>query len=396
MLKLTNTVQHYAWGSKTALTTLYGIPNPANQPMAELWMGAHPNGSSIVEDSRGYTRSLQEVIAEEATMLLGEAVATRFGELPFLFKVLCAGQPLSIQVHPNRQAAQVGFAKENTAGIPRNAAVRNYKDANHKPELVYALTPFVALNGFRDFTQIANLLLPLADAHPAIVDFLAQPQADTLRLLFTALLAMEGDKKAHALARLKALMADSQGEPWDTLSNIATYYPDDCGLFSLLLLNLIKLMPGEAMFLFAETPHAYLEGVGLEIMANSDNVLRAGLTEKYIDIPELIANVVFKEKLAPQWLTTPVREGIALHFPVPVDDFAFSIYTLDSSDTVLPAGSVAILFCTEGDVTLCDGEQVLQLVAGESVFIGACEPAVAVSGAGQLARAYIGSFDSPA
>jgi len=396
MLKLTNKVQHYAWGSKTALTRLYGIPNPANQPMAELWMGAHPNGSSLVEDARGYTRSLQEVIAEETTALLGEAVATRFGELPFLFKVLCAGKPLSVQVHPNRQAAQAGFAKEESAGIPRNAAVRNYKDANHKPELVYALTPFVALNGFRDFAQIVALLQPLADAHPAIVDFLAQPQADTLRQLFAALLAMTGDEKKHALTRLKQQMADGQGEPWDRLRTIARDYPDDCGLFSPLLLNLIKLMPGEAMFLFAETPHAYLEGVGLEIMANSDNVLRAGLTEKYIDIPELIANVVFKEKRAPQWLTPPVSEGLARHFPVPVDDFAFSVYTLDASDTVLPAGSVAILFCIEGDITLSDGEQILQLVAGESVFIGASEPAVVASGSGQLARAYVDGVDSSA
>ncbi|MCS3430615.1 mannose-6-phosphate isomerase [Klebsiella sp. BIGb0407] len=390
MLKLINKVQHYAWGSTTALTVLYGIPNPGNKPMAELWMGAHPNGSSMINDSRGYSRSLQEIIAEDTVKSLGEAVARRFGELPFLFKVLCAGQPLSVQVHPSREAAQAGFAREDIAGIPRNAATRNYKDANHKPELVYALTPFIALNGFRDFTEITNLLQPLADAHPAIVDFLAQPQADTLRQLFTALLAMEGDEKAHALARLKQRMADTQGEPWDQLRNIATYYPDDCGLFSPLLLNLIKLMPGEAMFLFAETPHAYLEGIGLEIMANSDNVLRAGLTGKYIDIPELIANVAFKEKLAAQWLTAPVSDGQTAHFPVPVDDFAFSVYTLEVRGTVLPAGNPAILFCIEGEASLSDGEQTIQLVAGESAFIDASESAVIISGKGKLARAYAG------
>lgn len=388
MLKLTNRVQHYAWGNKTALTELYGIPNPENQPMAELWMGAHPNGSSIIEDDRGYTRTLQEIIATDTVGRLGEVIAARFGELPFLFKVLCAGQPLSIQVHPSRQAAQAGFARENAAGIPRNAATRNYKDANHKPELVYALTPFVALNGFRDFAEMANLLQPLADAHPAIVEFLAHPQAETLRRLFTALLAMTGDEKRHALARLNQQIGDNQGEPWDTVRTMATYYPNDCGLFSPLLLNLIKLMPGEAMFLFAQTPHAYLEGVGLEIMANSDNVLRAGLTEKYIDIPELIANVDFKEKLASQWLTAPVSKGPAAHFPVPVDDFAFSVYTLEDTDTVLPAGSPAILFCIEGKVSLSDGKQRLQLVAGESVFIDASESEVIISGQGKLARAY--------
>ncbi|WP_299997145.1 mannose-6-phosphate isomerase [uncultured Cedecea sp.] len=388
MRKLTNKVQHYAWGSKTALTTLYGIPNPENQPMAELWMGAHPSGSSMTEDFRGYSLSLQELIAEDSLGLLGEAVASRFGELPFLFKVLCAGQPLSIQVHPDLQAAQAGFARENIAGIPRNAATRNYKDANHKPELVYALTPFVALNGFRSLAEIANLLRPLADAHPAIADFLTQPQLDTLRLLFTELLAMQGDEKIHALTRLNQQIKKCQGEPWDTLRTIATYYPNDGGLFSPLLLNLIKLIPGEAMFLFAQTPHAYLEGVGLEIMANSDNVLRAGLTEKYIDINELVANVAFKEKLAPQWLTTPVSDGQALHFPVPVDDFAFSVYTLETAGTVLPAGSPAILFCISGEVSLSNGEHKLQLMAGESAFIDAREPAVTISGKGKLARAY--------
>lgn len=388
MLKLINRVQHYAWGNKTALTELYGIANPENRPMAELWMGAHPNGSSLIKGCRGETRTLHEIIAEDNLGQLGEAITTGFGELPFLFKVLCAGQPLSIQVHPDRQAAQAGFARENAEGIPRNAAIRNYKDANHKPELVYALTPFVALNGFRDFAEMATLLRPLADAHPAIGDFLAQPQAETLRLLFTSLLAMSGDEKNHALARLNQQVSNSQGEPWDTLRSIATYFPNDCGLFSPLLLNLIKLNPGDAMFLFAQTPHAYLEGVGLEIMANSDNVLRAGLTEKYIDIPELIASVDFKEKRQPEWLTAPVSEGQALHFPVPVDDFAFSVYTLEASDTLLPVGSPAILFCIEGEAILSEGEQTLQLAAGESVFVGASDPAVTVSGKGKLARAY--------
>lgn len=388
MLKLTNKVQHYAWGSKTALTELYAIPNPENQPMAELWMGAHPNGSSLIKDDRGIMRSLQEMIAEDSDKRLGERVAARFGELPFLFKVLCAGQPLSIQVHPNRERAQAGFTKENLAGIPRTSATRNYKDANHKPELVYALTPFIALNGFREFTEIANLLQPLADVHPAIVDFITQPQADTLRILFAALLAMEGEEKKYALTRLNQRIRENQGEPWDRLRTVATYYPEDCGLFSLLLLNLIELMPGEAMFLYAETPHAYLEGVGLEIMANSDNVLRAGLTEKYIDIPELIANVSFKEKRAAQWLTEPVTEEAALHFPVPVDDFAFSVYSLSQTDIVLPAGSPAILFCIEGEVMLHAGEQKQRLSAGESVFIDASAPEVTIGGQGKLARAY--------
>ncbi|WP_320752368.1 mannose-6-phosphate isomerase, class I, partial [Enterobacter roggenkampii] len=136
MQKLINSVQNYAWGSKTALTDLYGIANPNNLPMAELWMGAHPKSSSKIEDASGQARSLRDVIDADKAALLGDKVAQRFGELPFLFKVLCADQPLSIQVHPNKQASEIGFAKENAAGIPLDAAERNYKDPNHKPELV--------------------------------------------------------------------------------------------------------------------------------------------------------------------------------------------------------------------------------------------------------------------
>lgn len=136
MQKLINSVQNYAWGSKTALTELYGIANPSQQPMAELWMGAHPKSSSQVLGADGQTVALRDVIEHDKSALLGDAVAQRFGELPFLFKVLCAAQPLSIQVHPNKHNSEIGFAKENAAGIPMDAAERNYKDPNHKPELV--------------------------------------------------------------------------------------------------------------------------------------------------------------------------------------------------------------------------------------------------------------------
>jgi mannose-6-phosphate isomerase len=239
-------------------------------------------------------RSLRDAIDSDKATLLGAKVAERFGELPFLFKVLCAAQPLSIQVHPNKQASEIGFAKENAAGIPLDAAERNYKDPNHKPELVFALTPFLAMNAFREFS----------DRHPAAAGRrcpsgnCAIPRAagrEHLSQLFASLLNMKGEEKAHALRVLQAALDSEQGEPWQTIRLIAEFYPDDSGLFSPLLLNVVKLNPGEAMFLFAETPHAYLQGVALEVMANSDNVLRAGLTPKYIDIPELVANVKFSQ-----------------------------------------------------------------------------------------------------
>ncbi|HHH2810474.1 TPA: mannose-6-phosphate isomerase [Citrobacter amalonaticus] len=388
MQKLINSVQNYAWGSKTALTELYGMANPQQLPMAELWMGAHPKSSSKIEDASGQVVSLRDVIDGNQSALLGDAVAKRFGELPFLFKVLCAAQPLSIQVHPNKRNSEIGFAKENAAGIPMDAAERNYKDPNHKPELVFALTPFLAMNAFREFSEIVSLLQPVAGAHTAIAHFLEQPNAERLSQLFAALLSMQGEEKSRALAILKAALETQQGEPWQTIRLIAEFYPDDSGLFSPLLLNVVKLNPGEAMFLFAETPHAYLQGVALEVMANSDNVLRAGLTPKYIDIPELVANVKFEAKPANQLLTTPVKHGAELDFPIPVNDFAFSLHDLSAQETAIDQQSAAILFCVEGEAILRKGEQRLVLKPGESAFISAEESPVSVSGVGRVARVY--------
>ncbi|HCD7250623.1 TPA: mannose-6-phosphate isomerase [Citrobacter farmeri] len=388
MQKLINSVQNYAWGSKTALTELYGVANPQQLPMAELWMGAHPKSSSKVKDASGQIVSLRDVIDRQQSALLGDAVAKRFGELPFLFKVLCAAQPLSIQVHPNKRNSEIGFAKENAAGIPMDAAERNYKDPNHKPELVFALTPFLAMNAFREFSEIVSLLQPVAGAHTAIAHFLEQPNAERLSQLFAGLLSMQGEEKSRALAILKAALETQQGEPWQTIRLIAEFYPDDSGLFSPLLLNVVKLNPGEAMFLFAETPHAYLQGVALEVMANSDNVLRAGLTPKYIDIPELVANVKFDAKPANQLLTTPVKNGAELDFPIPVDDFAFSLHSLSAQETAIDQQSAAILFCVEGEAVLSKGEQRLVLKPGESAFISAEESPVSVSGVGRMARVY--------
>ena len=388
MQKLINSVQNYAWGSKSALTDLYGVANPDNLPMAELWMGAHPKSSSKVVDSSGQTRALRDVIDEDKRRLLGDAVAERFGELPFLFKVLCADQPLSIQVHPNKKNSETGFAKENAAGIPLDAAERNYKDPNHKPELVFALTPFLAMNAFREFSDIVSLLQPVAGAHPAIAHFLQAPGADRLRELFAALLNMQGEEKSRALAVLKSALDKQQGEPWQTIRAIAQFYPDDSGLFSPLLLNVVKLNPGEAMFLFAETPHAYLQGVALEVMANSDNVLRAGLTPKYIDIPELVANVKFTPKPATELLTQPARHGAELDFPIPVADFAFSLHDLSATPTQLAQQSAAIVFCVEGEAVLNKDAASLVLKAGESAFIAADESPVTASGTGRVARVF--------
>lgn len=387
MQKLINTLQNYAWGSPTALTELYGIPNPERRPLAELWMGAHPKSPSSVE-IEGNRLSLREVIEADKESQLSKAVADRFGELPYLFKVLCADQPLSIQVHPSKSAAEKGFARENTAGIPLSAAERNYKDANHKPELVFALTPFKAINGFRELHEIISLLQPVAGAHPAIAHFLQTPAMSGLAELFAALLSMEGEEKSLALDVLKSELRGQQAEPWATVAQIAEFYPQDSGLFSPLLLNVIELQPGEAMFLFAETPHAYLKGVALEVMANSDNVLRAGLTPKYIDIPELMANLKFEAKPYASLLTQPVKEGDTLNFPVPVEDFAFSLHQLSAQPEPVQQQSAAILFCVDGQALVSHDDQQLTLKPGESCFIPAKDSPVTLAGNGRVARVF--------
>ena len=387
MQKLNNSLQNYAWGSKTALTELYGIENPQGLPMAELWMGAHPKSPSTVEVN-GVTRSLRDVINDDQVATLGAAVAQRFGELPFLFKVLCADQPLSIQVHPSKTAAEAGFARENAAGIPLSAAERNYKDANHKPELVYALTPFQAMNGFRELPEIVSLLEPVAGAHPQIAHFLENASEAALAKLFATLLSLKDESKTRALGVLKSALNAREGEPWQTIKTIASDYPDDNGLFSPLLLNVITLQPGEAMFLFAETPHAYLKGVALEVMANSDNVLRAGLTPKFIDVPELLANLKFEAKPAATLLTQPQMQGDSLNFPIPVEDFAFAIHTLSATPLTLAQHSAALLFCIEGQAVIEKAGQQLVLQPGESCFVAASESPVSAAGTGRLARVY--------
>ncbi len=390
MKKMINSVQHYAWGSTEALTRLYGIPNPSDQPMAELWMGAHPKSSSRIHDAQDDTAtvSLRDAIARHPQASLGKAVADRFGELPFLFKVLCASAPLSIQVHPSKSAAERGFALENSQGVALDAANRNYKDPNHKPELVFALTPFQAMNGFRENSAIISLLQPVAGAHPAIAAFLQHPDQQHLAGLFGDLLSMTGDVKSLAIDVLKTTLKHQHGEPWDTIAALADVYPQDSGLFSPLLLNVITLQPGQAMFLYAETPHAYLRGDALEVMANSDNVLRAGLTPKYIDVPELLANVQFIAKPEDRLLTIPRAENGVLFFPIPVDDFAFSLHDLSADGQLLAQSSAAILFCLEGQAVLEKAGQRLTLKPGESAFVTAEESPIKASGTGRLARVY--------
>ncbi|HDZ8828191.1 TPA: mannose-6-phosphate isomerase, class I [Aeromonas dhakensis] len=386
-LSMQNPIQGYDWGSHDALTTLFGIPNPAGKPQAELWMGAHPNGCSEVVLA-GQTQKLSTLIERDPAAVLGEATQTRFGSLPFLFKVLCAEKALSIQVHPSKAQAEAGFAKEEAAGISPKAANRNYKDPNHKPELVFALTPYQAMNGFRAIPAILALFervkLP---ALAELVAALAASQNEAgLQHFFHQLLVQEGARKEEALAGLQAFAAKHQDEEtFALITSLAAQYPGDVGLFSPLLLNVVTLQPGQAMYLDACTPHAYVRGTGLEIMANSDNVLRAGLTPKYIDVAELLACTRCLPKPDDQILLAPRMDGAVQHFEVPVPDFTFSVYP--AGEHQLTTASAEILFAIDEAVILKRGDDTLRLEKGQSAFIPAATGRYQLLAEGRVARA---------
>lgn len=397
---LKNTLQHYAWGSKTAMTELFGFANPNNQPQAELWMGAHPSACSLLLTDDGEKR-LDDFIAENPEAVLGKAVYQRFGCLPYLLKILSAGEPLSIQVHPNKVNAEKGFARENAQGIPLDAPHRNYKDDNHKPELVYALTEYDALNGFREISEIIALFdtaaVPTLDS--VLSAFKLQPDNMGLQTFFAAVMSLSDEEKSQAVRELlntvkqtdKATdkMTDATTKiAFRLIADCAKLYPGDVGLFAPLLLNIITLQPGEAMFLYAETPHAYLHGTGIEIMASSDNVLRAGLTPKYMDAPELIANVNCQPMPLDTLKLASCSDGYDKFFPIPVDDFAFEVCFVEGeSDKAV--NSAEIILCLNGAITLIQGKKTLMLQRGESVFITADSRQYTLRGQGEAVRAYV-------
>ncbi len=386
--RMQNPIQNYAWGSKEAFQQMYGVANPEHQPQAEIWMGAHPNGCSTLINEHGEILRLDAFIQQDAAAVLGDAQAN-FGELPYLFKVLAAAEPLSIQVHPDKASSEAGFAAENAAGVPLTAAQRNFKDPNHKPELVYALTPYRAMNGFREFAEIVSLLqgLSLPALQAEINAFCQQPTDATLKALFASSLRLQGDARRETVTRLLATAQLRQDkEAFAEVLRLAAFYPEDMGLFAPLLLNVITLQPGEAMFLYAKTPHAYLHGVGLEAMASSDNVLRAGLTPKHMDIDALLANVDFVAKPAAELLMRPMVLGPISDYPIPVADFSFTLVNLNVEAIASETSTALILFCLNGMATIHTGADTLILSAGESCFVPAAAVSFAVSGEGQLVQ----------
>lgn len=388
VIALDNAIREYAWGSVEAIPALLGIP-PTGRPAAELWMGAHP-----AEPSRWAEHpdrpALDELIAGDPRRWLGEANLAAFGpRLPFLMKVLAADRALSLQVHPSRAQAEAGFAAEEATGAPRGLAGRNYCDANHKPELAYALSEFEAFCGFRPVPATLELLEAL-DV-PELAGYLPLLAGrDGLRATFTTLLSLSGqprERLVEATVEGCRRLAEQDG-PWAGAARASVLaaqdFPGDIGAVLALLLNYVRLAPGEAIYLGAGNVHAYLRGMCIEILASSDNVLRCGLTPKHVDIPELLRVADFSSLAEPRWQPELPAEGRRV-FQVPVPDFRLTVLELAAGPVrLLPADGPHLVLSGQGPVTVDCGPHSRTLRRWESVYVGPGEAPCAVSGNGQV------------
>ncbi|MEU4350332.1 mannose-6-phosphate isomerase, class I [Streptomyces sp. NPDC023838] len=386
MDRLANTVRPYAWGSTTLIPELLGT-TPTGEPQAEMWMGAHPGAPSRIDRGAGEI-PLSDVIAADPTTELGDAAVAKFGpRLPFLLKLLAAGAPLSLQVHPNLAQAQRGYADEESAGVPLGAPHRNYKDANHKPELICALTTFEGMCGFRAPEESAELLASLdVNSLKPYVDLLrAHPEEAALREVLTAVLTADPQEMAATVTEAAAACERLGGDAYRAYATLAHHFPGDPGVIAAMLLNYVRLQPGEALFLGAGVPHAYLSGMGVEIMANSDNVLRCGLTPKHVDVPQLLQVVRF-EANDPGVLRPEASEMGEELYDTPIDEFRLSRFVRaeGAAPTDLTAGTPQIVLCTAGAVELGD----LRLAPGQAAFVRAGEKAE-LSGTGTVFRATV-------
>lgn len=385
---LENTPKYYHWGSVDAIRNIMKLPDDGSQPLAELWMGAHESAPSNIRVGNG-VQPLSDAIRHDPGFCLGERCRTRFGDtLPYLFKVLSAAHPLSIQVHPDLNRAKAGYERENRERIPIDAPHRNYRDANHKPEIISAITRFTALCGFRPFEETARLfretgvreLLPAVSILESSHDY---------RVMLEYLWTLDREHVQTILELLQGKISgtpdvpvsDAEKHPFAAVRHLAAEYPGDIGILAPLYLNVITLEPGEALFLPAGVLHSYLSGTGLELMANSDNVLRGGLTSKHIDIPEVLATIVphphSPDRLAPQ------RDGPRSVFRTPADEFELSVIDPEFAPADIIVTSPSILVVVQGAMEITGASGVPDaLPQGSSLFLPAAAGRITLSGNG--------------
>jgi mannose-6-phosphate isomerase len=395
LLPLDNPIKDYRWGSRTALASIRGDA-PTAGPEAELWMGAHPAGPSRVATQQG-TRSLGDLIAEQPKEALGARVAAEFdGRLPFLLKLLAAAEPLSLQAHPSLEQAKLGFEREEAFGIPLDAPHRSYKDPSHKPELICALTRFHALVGFRPIEKTRELLTSLSarPLAPLVAALALTPERRALKTFVNLAITAPGSvREAIADSTLEGCRAAvkhsgmySRELAWG--ARIGELYPGDSGIVVALALNLVVLSPGQAVYLPAGNLHAYLEGTGVEVMASSDNVLRGGLTNKHIDVPELLDVLDFRA--APASFVPTTTLGHECFYTTPAREFALSRIELAGEVARLgPVSGPEILVVTTGGFSVRRGTAAVELTAGRAVFVPAAGGDVELAGHGTAFRARV-------
>ncbi len=383
---LRGAVRTYAWGSRTAIADFVGAPSPTPHPEAELWFGTHPGDPAWLKTEDG-ERSLLEALRADPEGELGPVVRGRFGDtLPFLVKVLAADEPLSLQAHPSTEQATEGFAREERMGIPVSAPNRNYRDRSHKPEIIVALSQFEALAGFRPAVHTVKLLqaLGVADLDPYINLLSGQRDEDGLRALFTTWITCpQPDLDVLVPAVLDGAIhyvrsgSKEFAREAKTVLELGERYPGDAGVLASMLLNRLSLAPGEALYLPAGNLHTYLHGVGVEVMANSDNVLRGGLTPKHVDVPELLRVLDFTPAEDVVVIPETRRDGAETVYPTPAPEFAVTVLNIDGEqlgheiDAPTRHDGPQILLCTQGAVTVNAKAGTVVLERGSAAWVAA-------------------------
>ncbi|MGC4093944.1 MAG: mannose-6-phosphate isomerase, class I [Polyangiaceae bacterium] len=389
-------IQNYAWGSRSFIAALQGRATPTELPEAELWIGAHAGAPAEVVEGESRQR-LDQLIARKPLELLGADVVRRFdGDLPFLLKVLAAAQPLSLQAHPNSEQARAGFDADEAAHIPLSAPQRSYKDCRHKPELIVALTPFVALTGFRRVERTRQLFAELQSARlsPLLAPLAELPPEAALQALFERLMTSPRDvQQALVQSTLEgAAAALARGSEFEAelrwAARLNQLYPGDIGVVSSLLLNLVELAPFEGLYLPAGNLHAYLDGSGVEIMAASDNVLRGGLTPKAVNVPELLRVLRFRE-LDVEPLRAKLGEAGEHVYSTSAAEFQLSYFTLEQPRTLATSGGPELLLVSEGRARIITESGALLLVSGSAAFVPASIESITLEGEGRVFRARV-------